>query len=216
VPKALEVEKQPASVAAEYVPKPRYNFKRKLRKLVYGESRSAVESTYVESTYVAKPRYRNKGKFQKLVKCVNYVTSDRRRLTGLALIVMFVFCLGIVAFLNLFGARNVSQANTPATSAATPPAAFNAQDDLQSNTQAQPIQTTSDASPEQSVLGEKQSETKGSGESLSGPKESLIRFAKRPPDTKTQRPRRVTGRNDQLAPAATAGRNTKGKVIQWP
>lgn len=262
VPKALEVDKQTASVAAEYVPKPRYNFKRKLRKLVYGSSRAAAESTYVESTYVAKPRYRNKGKFQRLVKCVNYVTSDWRRLAGLALIVMFVCCLGIVALLNLFGSSNVSQAKAPATSAATPPASFNPQDDLQSNTQPQPVQTsigTSDASAGQSLLADKQSddrsapqvdnterssrlpdveplrkssekvdglgskatmtskqETKGNGESLSGPKESLSGLAKRPPDTKTQRMRRVTERNDQLAPAATAGRNTKGKVIQWP
>ena len=36
------------------------------------------------------------------------------------------------------------------------------------------------------------------------------------PSIKTQRPRRVAGKNDRLAPATTAGKNTKAKVIQWP
>ena len=49
-----------------------------------------------------------------------------------------------------------------------------------------------------------------------GAKGSPSRFAKRPEITKTQRPRRVSGRNDQLVPAATSGRNPKAKVIQWP
>ena len=49
-----------------------------------------------------------------------------------------------------------------------------------------------------------------------GAKGSPSRFAKKPEITKTQRPRRVSGRNDQLVPAATSGRNPKAKVIQWP
>jgi hypothetical protein len=283
VPKVLEVEKQPSSVASAYVPKPRYNLKRKSRKLttwlasiMSGSSRSAVESSYVESTYVAKPRYRNKGKFQRLVRCLAYITSDWRRLTGLTLIAMFVCGLGVVAVFSLFGSGNLSQADTPVTTSADSApdnSSFNPQNDLQSNTQTQPVHITSgtsDASAEHSTLAEKKSdvrsdlqlentehssrlpnvglhskaamtskqETQGSGRSApsswvspksipstnfvvsageppSGAKESPSRFANRSPSTNTQRPRRVTGRNDQLMPAATSGRN-KARVIQWP
>jgi hypothetical protein len=289
MPKALEVEKPPAVVAKPYVPKPRYNLKRTARKLtarlasiMSGSSRSAIESSYIESTYVAKPRYRNKGKFQKLVRCFAYITSDSRRLTGLTLILILVCSLGVVAMLNLFGSSNLSQAETPVTmSAASAPdnSSLNPQNVFQSSSQAQPIRTTSgisDASAEQSVLAEKKSddrsgpkvdniehsipllnvaplpksskkvdglhseaamtskqETARSDQSApvslksipsttvvaaapSGVKASSSRFAKTPPNIKTQRPRRVTRRNDQSVPAATAGRNTKAKVIQWP
>jgi hypothetical protein len=288
VPKVLEVEKQPSSVATAYVPKPRYNFKRKSRKLttwfasiMSGSSPSAIESSYIKSTYVAKPRYRNKGKFQKLVRCLAYITSDSRRLTGLILILMLVCGLSVVAMLNLFGSSDLSRADTPVTiSAASEPdnSSLNPQNDLQSSTQAQPIRTTSgisDASAEHSSLAEKGDDRSGpkvdniehssrllnvapllksservdvlhpkaamtskqetqrgarsdqsasiSPKSIpstivvaSGVKASTSGFATRPPNTKTQRPRRVTRRNDQSVPAATAGRNTKAKVIQWP
>ncbi|HET6892583.1 MAG TPA: ankyrin repeat domain-containing protein [Pyrinomonadaceae bacterium] len=39
---------------------------------------------------------------------------------------------------------------------------------------------------------------------------------RKPPSIKTQRPRRVAGRNDRLERAVTSGRSTKPKVIQWP
>jgi hypothetical protein len=263
VPKALEVEQQPSSVATAYVPQPRHNLKGKSRKLtawlgwiMTGSSPSAMESSYVKSTYVAKPRYRNKGKFQKLVRFFTYVTADWRRLTNFALILMFVCVLAIVGVLNLFRSSNLSPANTPVTTSAASAAdnsSSNPQDDLQSNTQAQPIGTTSaisDASAEHSTLAEKKSgdrsgpqvdktehssrlpdvEPLPTSKRVDGlnskaavlskqetqAKETPIRFAKKPPSTKTQRPRRVTGRNDQLVPAATSGRNTKAKVIQWP
>jgi hypothetical protein len=291
VPKALEVEKQTSSVASPYVSKPRYNLKRRSRKLttrlasiMSGSSRSAIESSYIESTYVAKPRYRKKGKFQKLVRCLAYITSDSRRLTGLILIVMLVCGLCVVAMLDWFGSSNLSQADIPVTiSAASTPdsSSLSPQNDLQSSTQAQPIHTTSgisDASAEQSVLVEKKSddrsglrvdnieqssrllnvaplpnsskkvgglhpkaamtskqESQGGARSdqsasvspksipstvvaaaTSGVKASPSRFAKRPPSIETQRPRRVTRRNDQSVPPTTAGRNTKAKVIQWP
>lgn len=293
VPKILDVEKQPSSVAAASLPKPRYNFKRKSRKLttwfasiLSGSSRPAIESCYIKSTYVAKPRYRNKGKFQKLVRCLTYITSDSRRLTGLILILMLVCGLSVVAMLDLFGPSNLSRADTPVTiSAASAPdnSSLDPQNDLQSSTQSQPIRTTSgvsDASAEQSILAEKKSddrsgsqvdniehssrllnvaplpkssktvdglhskaamtskqETRGDARSHqsasvslksipstivvaaaedvpSGVKASPGRFAKKPPSIKTQRPRRVTRRNDQSVPAATAGRSTKPKVIQ--
>lgn len=289
VPKALEVQKQPSAVASAYVPKPRYNLKRRSRNLttrlasiMSGSSRS-IESTYIESTYVAKPRYRNKGKFKKLVRWLTYITSDSRRLTGLTLIVMFVCGLGVVAILNLFGSSNLSQADIPVTISEAPAPdnpSLDPQNDLQSITHAQPIGTTSgisDASAEQSVLAEKKSDDRSgpkvnntehssrlpnvepspnSSERVDGrhskaavtsnqetqrgarsaqsawvspksiPSTNIVvaagakgspnRFAKKPEITKTQRPRRVSGRNDQLVPAATSGRNPKAKVIQWP
>ena len=292
VPKALEVEEQPSSVASGYVSKPRYNFKRKSRNLttrlasiISGSSRPAIDSSYIESTYVAKPRYRDKRKFRKLIKCLDYITSDRRRLTCLILIVMLVCGVSLVAVLDLFGSRKLSQADTPVPiSTASTPANFslNPQNDLQSSTPVEPIPPTSGASAEQSKLAEKKSddrsdprvdnteqssrllnvepspklseivdglhskaamttrrETQGSARSgpsawvspkiipstnflgaaedvSSGAKASPSRLAKRTPSIKSQRPRRVAGKDDQSAPAATSGRTTKAKVIQWP
>ena len=295
VPKALKVEKQLSYVASAYVPKPRYNLKRKSRKLTTklaaitsGSSRSAIESSYIESTYVAKPRYRDKRKLRKLVRWLAYFAADRQRLTVLTLVAMFVCGVGVIAVLNLFGSSNLSQADTPVTisaASALDNTSFNPQNDLQSSTQAEPIRTTSgisDASAEHSILAEKKSdnrsgpqldniersrsllnveplpksskrvdglhpkaamtskqETQGGARSTqsawvspksisstnivtaaeetpSGAEASPSRFAKRAPSINTQRPRSVRRRNDQLVPAATSGRNTKAKVIQWP
>ena len=293
VPQALKIEKQPSSVASAYVPKPRYNLKRKSRKLTTslasitsGSSRSAIESSCIESTYVAKPRYKRKSR--KLVRCLAYITSDWQRLTCLTLIVMFLCGVGVVTVLNLFGASNLPQADTPVSisvDSAPDNSSFNPQNDLQSSTQVPPIRTTSgisDASGEHSILAAKKSDdrsgpqvdnieqssrllnvaplpkpsktvdglhpkaamaskqdTQGGARSVqnvwlspkstastnvvaaaeeppSGAKASPSRFAKRPPSLKTQRPRRVTRKKDQLVPAATSSRNTKAKVIQWP
>lgn len=283
-PKALEVEKQPASVASTYVPKPRYYLKRK--------SPSSIESSYVESTYVARPRYHQRRKSGKLVRWLAYITSDWQRLTVATLILMLVCGLGTFAVLNLLGLGEMPRAAEPAIN--TEVSAIDDQNDLQSSTPPQQIlskRPESDASAERSILAEKKNDDRGgpqvvkiehssrlrvgeplpkSSERVEGlyPKEAKTpkqetqtgsrpaqsssvsgknipstnavggdqeerSGAKAPsnlhrvdsnrgrvspslPSIKTQRPRRVAGKNDRLAPATTAGKNTKAKVIQWP